>query len=67
MAPQPKTADADRLLSVSGASRIVGVSERRIRELADDGSIPSFRDLTTRRLFKQSDVVAFAAKRAQKK
>jgi len=56
----------ETLLTVSSAARLLGKSEAAVRYAATIGKLPVIRTTNGQRLFRESDVMKFASKRAAK-
>ncbi len=52
------------LLGVADAATKLGLTPARVRQLADQGSLPSFRTTSGVRIFRERDVERLIAKRA---
>jgi len=59
--------DPKELIATSETAREIGVSIGTVRWHADRGTLPCIRLLNGDRLFKRSEVVEFAAKRAARR
>ena len=55
------------LLAPRDAGARLGVTARRVTQLADEGELPTIRDSSGRRLFVPEDVDALALRRAERR
>ena len=57
----------DILLGVADAATKLGLTPARVRQLADQGELPSFRTASGVRIFREKDVERLMAKRAERR
>ena len=60
-----KRADPDQLMTPMEAAQLLGLSADYVRDLSNNGAIPTLRTTTGRRLFRQGDVERLREARAR--